>query len=147
MAFAIPTRTRMRWSGILCQFPHGSLVCTSAVSLETCSHVSHLGRARKSEVTMSVSRIASLLGSLVLLSSCASPPPETAGVRRECLDHVIILGRCHLANVLNEYCIRYFNKARPHQGIRQRIPCPLASRKFTAGDTIRSIPDPCWPSS
>lgn len=61
-------------------------------------------------------------------------------VRRECLDHVIILGQRHLAKVLNEYCFRYFNKFRPHQGIRQRIPSPLASKRFTAGDTIRSIP-------
>jgi len=61
-------------------------------------------------------------------------------VRRECLDHVIILGQRHLATVLNEYCFHYFNKSRPHQGIRQRIPSPLASRNFTAGDTIRSIP-------
>jgi transposase InsO family protein len=61
-------------------------------------------------------------------------------VRRECLDHVIILGQRHLSNVLNEYSIRYFNNVRPHQGIRQRIPSPLASKKFTAGDTISSIP-------
>jgi hypothetical protein len=51
-----------------------------------------------------------------------------------------ILGQRHFANVLNEYSFRYFNKSRPHQGIRQRIPSPLAAKKFTAGDTIRSIP-------
>jgi transposase InsO family protein len=54
-------------------------------------------------------------------------------VRRERLDHIIILGQRHLANALNEYCFRYFNKSRPHQGIRQRIPSPLASKKFTSG--------------
>ncbi len=42
-------------------------------------------------------------------------------VRRECLDHVIILGEDHLRSVLKEYVI-YFNSSRPHQGIRQRIP-------------------------
>jgi hypothetical protein len=51
-----------------------------------------------------------------------------------------ILGQRHLANVLNEYSFRYFNKSRPHQGIRQRIPSPLAAKTFAAGDTIRSIP-------
>jgi transposase InsO family protein len=61
-------------------------------------------------------------------------------VRRECLDHVIILGSNHLANLLNEYCFRYFNNSRPHQGIRQRIPSPLASKKFTTGDSVWSIP-------
>jgi transposase InsO family protein len=61
-------------------------------------------------------------------------------VRRECLDHVIVLDRCHLSHVLGIYSRDYFNRARPHQGIGQRIPSPLTSKKFTVGDTIRSIP-------
>ncbi len=42
-------------------------------------------------------------------------------VRRECLDHVIILGEDHLRRVLKEY-VSYFNTSRPHQGIQQSIP-------------------------
>ncbi len=42
-------------------------------------------------------------------------------VRRECLDHLLILGEQHLHHVLKEYVV-YFNEARPHQGIEQRIP-------------------------
>jgi putative transposase len=42
-------------------------------------------------------------------------------VRRECLDHVLILGERHLLAVLAEYG-RYFNEARPHQGLHQCIP-------------------------
>ena len=42
-------------------------------------------------------------------------------VREECLDHVLILGERHLQRVLKEYG-RYFNQARPHQGIGQEIP-------------------------
>ncbi len=42
-------------------------------------------------------------------------------VRRECLDHVIILGERHLNAVLVEY-VQYFNHARPHQGLRQNAP-------------------------
>jgi transposase InsO family protein len=42
-------------------------------------------------------------------------------VRRECLDHVLVLGAQHLHDVLVEYC-RYFNEARPHQGIDQLVP-------------------------
>jgi len=61
-------------------------------------------------------------------------------VRRECLDHIIILGRRHLANVLNEYCLHYFNHMRPHQGIHQRIPSPVKSKMFISSDTVRSIP-------
>ena len=42
-------------------------------------------------------------------------------VRRECLDHVLVLSEGHLRRVLREY-VRYFNHARPHQGLAQRIP-------------------------
>jgi putative transposase len=54
------------------------------------------------------------------------------GVRRECLDHVIILNERHLARVLREYALDYFNTARPHQGIAQRIPVSR-ERKSSAG--------------
>jgi putative transposase len=42
-------------------------------------------------------------------------------VRRECLDHLLILHEKQLHRVLNAY-VQYFNHARPHQGIRQQIP-------------------------
>jgi len=56
-------------------------------------------------------------------------------LRRECLDHVIILNERQLWRVLREY-VAYFNGARPHQGIRQRrpdnglalVPAPSAGR-------------------
>jgi putative transposase len=50
-------------------------------------------------------------------------------VRRDCLDHIVILGERHLEHVLKEYCFNYFNIARPHQGIGQRVPTEPA---FTA---------------
>src|SRR4028119_933514 len=48
-------------------------------------------------------------------------------VREECLDHLLILNEQHLQRVLKEYA-KYYNHARPHQGIDQHIP---------AGDTSR----------
>ena len=44
-------------------------------------------------------------------------------VRRECLDHVLLLGERQLRRVLLEY-VGHFNRARPHQGIGQRVPVP-----------------------
>ncbi len=46
-------------------------------------------------------------------------------VRQECLDHLFILGEKQLQRVLNGY-VAYFNRARPHQGIRQQLPEPPA---------------------
>lgn len=42
-------------------------------------------------------------------------------VRRECLDHILVLGEQHLYRVIWEY-VEYFNGARPHQGIGQQTP-------------------------
>ena len=45
-------------------------------------------------------------------------------VRRECLDFFLILNERHLDKTVKQYQA-YFNHARPHQGISQRIPDPL----------------------
>jgi putative transposase len=44
-------------------------------------------------------------------------------VRRECLTHLLILHEKQLQRVLGAY-VQYFNRARPHQGIKQQIPEP-----------------------
>jgi putative transposase len=44
-------------------------------------------------------------------------------VRHECLDHLLIFHEKQLQRVLNAY-VMYFNRARPHQGIKQHIPQP-----------------------
>ena len=42
-------------------------------------------------------------------------------LRQECLDHFLILKERHLARGLKEY-VEYYNRLRPHQGIKQHIP-------------------------
>lgn len=42
-------------------------------------------------------------------------------LRRELLDHILILNETHLHTVLTEYAAHY-NTGRPHQGIAQRTP-------------------------
>jgi putative transposase len=42
-------------------------------------------------------------------------------VRRECLDHLLILNEKQLHRVLHAYA-EYFTRARPHQGIQQQVP-------------------------
>ncbi len=44
-------------------------------------------------------------------------------VRRECLDHIVILSEGHLRRVILEY-VHYFNESRPHQRIGQKVPGP-----------------------
>ena len=62
-------------------------------------------------------------------------------VRRECLDHVLVLGECHLRRVLRDY-MAYFNGDRPHQGLGQRVPeerGAVISRVEMRG-TVRAVP-------
>jgi putative transposase len=42
-------------------------------------------------------------------------------VRQECLDWLLVWGRCHLERVLNEY-VGHYNDERPHRGLVLRPP-------------------------
>ena len=56
-------------------------------------------------------------------------------VRREYLDFYLILNERHLRKIMKRYqaC---FNEARPHQGLNQRIPCPLTQPQLNTGTII-----------
>jgi transposase InsO family protein len=83
-------------------------------------------------------RVASGTGVEVLRTPYGAPKANAicerflGSVRRECLDHFLILSERHLHRVLTEYA-EYFNHARPHQGIGQRIPCKLVQRAEQSG--------------
>ncbi len=53
-------------------------------------------------------------------------------VRRECLDHVVILSERKLRRILKKYVENYFNSARPHQDLSQNIPVPAVSGSLTS---------------
>jgi hypothetical protein len=44
-------------------------------------------------------------------------------LRRECLDHVLILGEWHLRRVLKSYSL-YYNETRTHLGLDKDTPLP-----------------------
>ena len=56
-------------------------------------------------------------------------------VRRECLDHIMILSEAHLRRVLKAY-VAYFNRSRPHQGIDQRVPDPENTPAGNSGKVV-----------
>jgi transposase InsO family protein len=60
-------------------------------------------------------------------------------VRRECLDHVIILGQRHLQSVLREY-VACFNTSRPHQGIQQTVPAPAPEETLGPAGNVVALP-------
>jgi len=62
-------------------------------------------------------------------------------VRRECLDHLLILSEKQLHRVLRAY-IAYFNRVRPHQGIHQQVPEREVTRVPSAQPDERIISVP-----
>jgi hypothetical protein len=56
-------------------------------------------------------------------------------IRRECLDHALVLSERHLRRIVTDY-VTYFNQARPHQGIHQRIPCAPHLPDYPDGEIV-----------
>jgi putative transposase len=59
-------------------------------------------------------------------------------LKRECLDHSLVLHQIQLKRLVNEYC-GYFNEERPHQGINQLIPNRSDSLPINGSGTINSV--------
>jgi len=77
-------------------------------------------------------------GTEVVLTPYRSPQANChaerliGGLRREVLDHVMILGRGHLVDVLGEY-VAHHNSHRPHRGLGLRRPDDVGGRIPSAG--------------
>ena len=104
-------------------------------------------RDRGSNFTASFEAVFEAAGATIVRSAVQAPRMNAicerlvGTLRREILDHVLIVGEAHLRTVLAEYQV-YYNTARPHQGIAQRVPGgdPDASQGPAAD--LDSQPDP-----
>ena len=56
-------------------------------------------------------------------------------LRRDLLDHVIVLSQGHLDQLLRQYINEYYHVARPHQGLDGDTPIPHETSAATAGPT------------
>ena len=89
----------------------------------------YLIRDNDSKYGPAFARVAAVSGITILRTPVRAPRANAVcerllgSVRRECLDHVLVLGEAHLRRVLREYAA-YFNTARPHQGLGQATPEP-----------------------
>jgi len=59
-------------------------------------------------------------------------------VRRECLDHLLIMGRRHLERISEEY-VTHYNHERPHRGLALETPEPTPTPNGAAGDIVRVV--------
>jgi putative transposase len=80
-----------------------------------------------------------------VLSAPASPWQRAyverliGSVRRDCLDHVIILGERHLRVILKSY-LEYYHRSRTHLGLCKDTPAPRAVQSPDAG-TVVELPE------
>jgi transposase InsO family protein len=56
-------------------------------------------------------------------------------IRRECLDHVIVISEAHLLRILKSY-VRYYNKSRPHLSLQGNAPVPRKHEPPSRGRVI-----------
>ena len=84
-------------------------------------------RARDDKFGASSDRVAKGVGTRVIKTAVRAPNMNAVAerfvgsARREMPDHVSVLDDQHLGRLVDKYK-QYFNEARPHQGIGQRIP-------------------------
>jgi transposase InsO family protein len=92
-------------------------------------HPTYLSGDNDSKWGPQVARVAEDSGITLLRTAYRAPlmhavcERSLGSVRRECLDHLLILSETHLRRALRAY-VSYFNGERPHQGLAQRRPVP-----------------------
>ncbi len=88
-------------------------------------------------------RVAATTGITVVRTAYRAPRQNATcerflgSVRRDCLDHVLVLGEAHLRRLLREY-VAYFNRDRPHQGLGQRVP-EATTAETSCGEQCSSV--------
>jgi putative transposase len=103
-------------------------------------------RDRDDKFGAAFDRVAKGAGARVLHTAVQAPVMDAVcerflgSVRRECLDHIIILSEEHLRHVVAEYALSYFNTVRPHQGIGQRTPVPSERVRASFADSVTAVP-------
>ena len=105
-----------------------------------------LWRNEESGASIAMIRFAKGAGIRVLRTAVQAPPMNSVAndfsgaFAASGLDHLIIMSEPHLLHVLTEYALNYFNTARPHQGIGQRIPVPAERVRAQFAGSVTAIP-------
>jgi len=88
-----------------------------------------------------VSRCCKMLRLREILTACRSPWQNAYAervigtIRRECLDHMIVMGEGHCRRMLTAYA-RYYNEARPHQSLDGNSPTPRWVERPATGRVV-----------
>lgn len=104
--------------------------------------VQFLVRDRDSKLPTSFGNVFASTGARVIKCPVRAPRASAFAerwvgtARRECTDHRLILGRCHLEVVLRRY-IAHYNTERPHRGLELCPPAPKAMPPLVGPSAVR----------
>jgi putative transposase len=107
-------------------------------------HPKYLIRDRDSKYGSQFSVLATHSGIKIIKTPYRTPQANAfcerfmGSLKRECLDHSLVLHKRHLKRLVSEYRV-YFNEERPHQGIQQRIPNRPDWLPINESGEIRSV--------
>jgi transposase InsO family protein len=99
-------------------------------------------RDRDTKFTASFDAVLASIGIEAIRTPVASPRANAFAerfvrtVRQECLDHLLVVSRRHIENVLGEY-LRHYNAVRPHRGLDLAPPVPRPALTITDGNVVR----------
>jgi len=57
-------------------------------------------------------------------------------IRRECLDHVVVIGERHLLGILSKY-VDYYNETRTHLSLAKDAPRPRTVQSPSEGSVVK----------
>ena len=107
-------------------------------------HPNYLIHDRESKFGSRFSAFAAHSGIKIIITPYRTPQANAfcerfmGSLKRECLDHSLVLHNRHLKRLVSEYRV-YFNEERPHQGIQQRIPNRPEGLPINESGVIRSV--------
>jgi transposase InsO family protein len=123
--------------------PNGPWV--AQVARNFCAELEHTGRTlrflirdRDTKFTTNFDNVFASIGAETILTPVRSPKANAFAerwvrtVREECLDHLLVISKRHLEQILDEY-VAHYNRARPHRSLDLSPPHHAAAIPSGAG--------------
>jgi transposase InsO family protein len=143
--FFIEVKTRKVWIAGVTAHPTGEWVTQQARQISAAMDdaglvVQYLIRDRDTKFTRSFDDVWGAVGARIVRTPPRTPVANAfserwvGSVRRECLDHLLITGRHHLAVVVGDY-VRHYNQHRPHRSLSLRAPMPRPEQECPVAHT------------